>query len=154
MVPKDDPRIIAGGIIDEANSALGLARALTKNDMVSRIIYQIQQELFVVGAECATPSSKLDKLRRRITTNDVYRLRQLIDEIEKDITPAKGFVIPGNSPSSAALHLARATVRRAECAIVRLSRKGQISRDVLTYLDQLSNLLFSLARFESESTTI
>lgn len=154
LVLKDDPRIEVCGIIDEANSMLGLARSLTKNDRVSGIIYQIQQELLAVAAECATPSSKLHKLRHRITSNDVRRLKQLIDELEKDIPPAKGFVIPGSSPSSAALHVARTIVRRAERAAIRLRRKGQVSRDMLAYMNQLSNLLFSLARFEAAYTRL
>jgi len=150
-VPKDDPRIELCGTIDEANSALGLARAIAKSDVVSSIIYQVQQELFIVGAECATPLDHLNKLPRRVTTDNVQRLKQLTDQVEKEMTPAEGFVIPGNTPSSAALHLSRSVIRRAERIAVRLRREGQISKDVLSYLDQLSSLLFSLARFEAQA---
>jgi len=150
-VPKDDPRIELCGTIDEANSALGLARAIAKSDVVSSIIYQVQQELFIVGAECATPLDHLNKLPRRVTIDNVQRLKQLTDQVEKEMTPAKGFVIPGNTPSSAALHLSRSVIRRAERIAVRLRREGQINKDVLSYLDQLSSLLFSLARFEAEA---
>lgn len=148
-VSKDDPRIVVCGIIDEANSALGLARTFTKNDVVSKIIYQIQQELLLAGSECACIPGCLDKLRGRITAHNVNQLKRLIDKIERETKPAKGFVIPGDSPSSATLHLARTIVRRAERAAVKLRRKGQISKDVFTYLDQLSDSLFSLARFEA-----
>lgn len=148
-VPKDDPRFELWGAIDEANSALGLARAITKNNEVSKIIYQIQQELFGLATRCIIPSENSDELQGVITLENVEQLKNITDKIAEKIEPAKGWVISGDTPSSAALHLSRAIIRRAERIAVKLRRQFQIDGNSLLYLNQLSNLLFSLARFEA-----
>jgi len=147
-VTKDCLRVELCGEIDEANSALGIARATAKNKTVSKIIYKIQKELFTVGAECATPLEDLYKLPRRITEEDISSLKRLYDEIKGSVAPVRGFVTPGDSFSSANMHLARTIVRRAERVAVKLRREGQISREIVVYLNILSDLIFYLAIFE------
>jgi len=147
-VTKDSLRVELCGDLDEANSALGIARATVRNKTVSKIIYEIQKELFIVGAECATPLEDLDKLPKRITQDDISSLMRTYEKIKKFIAPVKGFVTPGNQLSSANLHLARTIVRRAERVAVKLRREGQLSKEIVTYLNVLSDLIFYLAIFE------
>jgi len=147
-VTKDSLRVELCGDIDEANSALGVARATGKNKTVSKIVYNIQRELFIVGAECATPLEDLYKLPKRITKKDVSSLKRLYEEIKGSVAPVKGFITPGDSFSSANLHLARTIIRRAERVAVKLRREGQLSREIVAYLDILSDLIFYLAIFE------
>ncbi len=150
-VIKDNIRIELCGDIDEANSALGLARTTSKNRKILNIIYKIQKELFIVGAECATLLTDLHTLPRRITDDDVLSLKKLYEEVKDSVTPVKGFVIPGNTFPSANLHLARTIIRRAERTAVKLHKEGQISRNIIHYLDVLSDLIFYLAVFEEQS---
>ncbi|MFQ6095566.1 MAG: cob(I)yrinic acid a,c-diamide adenosyltransferase [Candidatus Bathyarchaeia archaeon] len=150
-VTKDNIRVDLCGDIDEANSALGLARATIKNRRVSDIIYKIQKELFIVGAECATLVRDLHKLPIRITKDHIHSLKKLYAEMKRSVPPVKGFITPGNSFPSANLHLARTIIRRAERIAVKLRREGKISKNIVDYLDVLSDLIFFLAVFEEES---
>lgn len=147
-VTKDSLRVELCGDIDEANSALGIARATVKSKKVRKIIRSIQKELFIVGAECATPIEFLHKLPRRITEEDISFLTKLYKEIKSSVAPVKGFVTPGDLLSSAHLHLARTIIRRAERVAVKLRREGQLSREIVAYLNVLSDLIFYLAIFE------
>jgi len=144
-VTKDSLRIELCGNIDEANSALGIARATVKNKKISDIIYNIQKELFIVGAECATPMEDLHKLPRRITDDEISYLTRLYNEMKSSVPPVRGFVTPGNSLSSANLHLARTIVRRAERVAVKLRREGRLRKEIVLYLNLLSDLIFYLA---------
>ena len=150
-VTKDSLRVELCGDIDEANSALGVARTTVRNKKVSDIIYKIQKELFTVGAESATPLEHLHKLPRRITMDNVSSLVKLYEEIKSSVAPVRGFITPGNSFSSAILHLARTIIRRAERVAVKLRREGQLSREIVAYLNVLSDLIFYLAIFEEET---
>jgi len=147
-VTKDSLRVELCGDIDEANSALGIARATARNKRVSEIIYKIQKELFIVGAECATPLEDLHKLPKRITQDNISSLMKVYEEIKGSLAPVKGFVTPGDQLSSANLHLARTIIRRAERVAVKLRREGQLSREIVAYLNVLSDLIFYLAIFE------
>ncbi len=151
-VPKSDPRCEAYGTIDEAVSALGLARALSQKTRVQEIVLSIQKDLFTLAAEFATPADQYDKLAARhgtVTDDMVQRLEDLIDDLEKEISMPKAFVIPGASPSSAALDLARTIIRRCERRAVSLKQEGAIQNEaVLRYLNRLADLLFTLARYE------
>ena len=147
-VTKDSLRVELVGDIDEVNSALGVARATARDKKVSKIIQDVQKELFLVGAECGTPIEDLHKLPRRINEDDVSSLKGLYEKVKSSIPPVKGFVTPGDSFSSANLHLARTIIRRAERAAVKLRREGRLSREIVTYLNILSDLVFYLAIFE------
>lgn len=148
-VPKDDPRLEAYGALDEAVSALGLARALETDDTRAARILELQRELFTVGAELATASDSRDKLERHFNTVTPALVDQLEEEthaLERE-HPVTSFVIPGGSPSGAALDLARTFVRRAERATVRVQRDVGLSNpEVLRYLNRCSDLVFMLAR--------
>ena len=151
-VPKDDPHCEAYGTIDEAVSALGLARALVKKERVRDIVYSIQQELFTVGSELATVADQYHKLAAKhwvVTEDMVDRLETTIDELEKAIEMPKVFIIPGASPGAAALDIARTIVRRAERRAVALKGQNMLPNErVLHYLNRLADLVFTLARYE------
>lgn len=151
-VPKCDPRCEAYGTIDEAVSALGLARALSQKERTRDILHRIQEELFIVGAELATAADDYDKLTARhqvVTEEMVNRLEGLIDDFEAEMEMPKKFIIPGASPSSAALDLARTIIRRAERRAAELRNNGMVPNErVLHYLNRLADLAFTVARYE------
>lgn len=148
-VPKYDLRPDTYGTIDEANSALGLARSLARREKVRDILHQIQRELFVVGTELATSPEHYERLSRRIEEKDTQRLEHWMDQLEDEIDLPQAFVIPGAIPSSAALDLARTIIRRAERGVARLKdRTLMTNEEIVKYLNRLSDLLFTLARYE------
>jgi cob(I)alamin adenosyltransferase len=154
-VSKTDPRTEAYGAVDEAISALGVARALIKDRGRHATILRVQSELFTVGAELATDTAEYDKLQQHfmVVTPDVTsRLEVEIDDLERRVPLPDAFVIPGGTPAAAALDVARAVVRRAERRIVGLQQAGQLRNpEVLRYANRLSDLLFMLARAEEGS---
>jgi len=151
-VPKCDPRCEAYGTIDEAVSALGLARALSQKERTRDILHRLQEELFIVGAELATAADDYEKLTARhqvVTEEMVNRLEGLIDDFEAEMEMPKKFIIPGASPSSAALDLARTIIRRAERRAAELRNNGMVPNErVLHYLNRLADLAFTVARYE------
>lgn len=145
---KDDLRIEAYGTVDEASSAIGLAKALTGDDRVREIAERLQRDLYRLGAELATNPSAAGKFA---TTSeaDVAGLDELLVELEAEVPMPDGFILPGATPASGALDLARAIVRRAERRCVSLIRAGGLSNDQpRRYLNRLSLVLFVLGRFE------
>jgi cob(I)alamin adenosyltransferase len=147
-LPKDDPRIEAFGTIDEASSALGLARALSPHARVTSICEELQRALYSLGAELAT-SPDSSKTFATTTAGDVARLEQLMGELEAEVTMPDGFILPGATPASGAIDLARAITRRAERRCVSLERAGGLGNpEVGRYLNRMSLLLFVLGRYE------
>lgn len=146
-VPKDALRIEAYGTVDELNSVLGIVRADNKEPLIDEILEAIQNELFELGADLATPRSISNKLVKRIQSKHAQRLERVIDRLDAQLKPLKAFVLPGGSPVAARLHFARTVCRRAERAVVRLSRNEDIGEDITVYLNRLSDLLFVLARY-------
>lgn len=146
--PKDDVRIEAFGTVDEASSALGLAKALTAHARVRSICEELQRGLYSVGAELGTNPASAGTF---VTTreSDVARLADLIAVLESEVTMPDGFILPGATPASGALDLARAIVRRAERRCLSLERGGGLENpQVRRWLNRLSLLLFVLGRFE------
>ena len=147
-VPKYDPRPDTFGTVDEATSALGLARALTSDTKVKQIIYQVQQELYLLMGELATPPENYEKMGLRMTTEHVQRLEQVENALKAEVEIPNKFIIPGDSPDGAALDLARTIIRRAERMAVKLLHDGVIQNgEVVRYLNRLSDLIFILARY-------
>jgi cob(I)alamin adenosyltransferase len=150
-VPKDDPRVQAYGEVDEANATIGFAAALEPQTFESQLLQTIQRDLFTIGAELATPDpAKLGKALARsgaaIGASEVGALEDVIDNHQAQLTPLKNFILPGGIPKAAAFHLARTVCRRAERAVVTLSRAEKINPSIIHYLNRLSDLLFVLAR--------
>ena len=150
-VPKYDPRPDTYGTLDEASSALGVARAMTENQKIKDIILDVQKDLLVMGAELSSLPDDIDKLAQRISEGDISRLEEIIDELQKDVELPKVFIYPGESVVSAQIDVARTIIRRAERKAARLREDGVIINDEINiYLNRLADMLFTLARFEEK----
>lgn len=138
------------GDVDEANSALGLAIVAVAGDPLALELGRIQNDLFDLGADLATPAGIDGALR--IVPAQVARLEVAIDELNADLPPLTSFILPGGSAAAAALHLARAVTRRAERSAVAAQDAGvELSPDALAYINRLSDYLFVAARHVSRS---
>lgn len=147
-VAKYDPRPDTFGTVDEATSALGLARAMTQDPQVKKIIFDIQNELYYLMAELATTPENYEKMGFRMTAEHVQRLEQVEEALKQEVEIPNKFIIPGNSADGAALDLARTIIRRAERMAVKLLHDGVIENgEVVRYLNRLSDLVFILARY-------
>lgn len=151
-VSKDDRRVLAFGDVDETNAAIGAARATRPPEFADTLLGDIQRDLFAIGGALASPEpTKLPPTKRARMAVSAARVRALekaIDAAERELEPLRHFVLPGGSPKAAALHVARTVCRRAERSVVRLSREERLAggRQILVYLNRLSDLLFVLAR--------
>lgn len=155
-VPKDDRRTAVYGTLDETVSALGVARAGGLIPEVEEIVVRLQREMFVVGAQLATAAENQSKLQAgvsKVTPDMTSRAETDIDLLLERHPLRNEFILPGETMGSAALDLARSTIRRAEREAVTMQRDGLIpDPEVLRYLNRISDLLFALARFhEAES---
>jgi cob(I)alamin adenosyltransferase len=154
-VAKYDPRPDTFGTVDEATSALGLARAVTQDQKVKEIIYHIQQELYLLMGELATPAENYEKIGLRMTPEHVQRLEQVEEELKREVEIPNKFIIPGDTHDGAALDLARTIIRRAERLAVKLLHDGIIeNKEVVRYLNRLSDLVFILARYVEVKSTL
>ena len=148
-VSKADPRPETYGTIDEASSALGLARATATRKQTQAIIISIQKDLQILAAELATGALPQTTPPHRIEATHVHRLENLIADLQKEVSLPKEFILPGKTLSSAAIDLARTIIRRAERRAVLLYQKKIIENpQVLAFLNRLADLLFTLARYE------
>lgn len=153
-VPKDALRIEAYGTVDELNSVLGIVRADNGDQEIDAILEHVQNELFELGADLATPRSLEKRQVKRIEMKDVQELERILDGLEGHLKPLRKFILPGGSPVAARVHFARTVCRRAERIIVRLSRNEDIGEAVIIYLNRLSDLLFVLARYSNHKANI
>jgi cob(I)alamin adenosyltransferase len=144
-VSKSGLRMAAIGEVDEANAAIGVAVAALDEGAITDQLLEIQNDLFDLGADVATPGEIDGALR--IVGSQVERLEREIDAMNADLPPLESFILPGGSASVAALHLARAIVRRAERAAVALNEVEPLNPSLLAYLNRLSDHLFVAARF-------
>ena len=150
-VSKSDLRVEAYGAVDETNACVGLARThLSEDPVFDALLARIQNELFDLGADLATPP-KPDEgpgSALRIVDSQVARLESEIDTLNADLPELKSFILPAGAPAAAALHLARTVCRRAEREAVRLVEAGEpVSGPAMRYLNRLSDLLFVAARW-------
>ena len=159
-VPKDSPRIEAYGTIDELNSIVGLARVFNEEKLsegeayrfLDSVLRQIEDELFDLGSELATPPDFFKEGMYRVSEREVKKLEQLMDECQKELEPLKSFVLPGGGRIGAYLHQCRTVCRRAEREILRLSRVEELNEWSLKYVNRLSDLFFVLSRWISKQT--
>lgn len=157
-VPKDSLRIISYGTIDELNSILGVVRTLAADEpgpatiRLIEILKRLQNELFDLGSELATPQDGAYEGMWRAGAAEVKALERTIDECQKSLEPLQSFVLPGGGRLGAFLHQARTVCRRAEIEILRLSREESVNPEVLAYVNRLSDLLFVLSRWIAHET--
>ena len=158
-VRKDSARITAYGTVDELNAAVGVARAVNQAEIgaagaagasrreLDDILRALQNQLFDLGGELATPLAAAAPGSFRISGMEVKGLEATIDRCLKDLAPLKSFILPGGGRVSALLHVARTVCRRAEREVLRLMREEEIGEWPLAYLNRLSDLLFVLSRW-------
>ncbi len=150
---KDDLRITAYGTVDELNAILGVAVTELMNKELKDVIKSIQNDLFTVGSDLASPLDKENKnlVIPRVDEKFVKRLEGLIDKFDSQLPELKNFILPGGLKGSAVLHHARTVCRRTEREVVAFSKDDAINHQIEVYLNRLSDLLFVLARFENFS---
>ena len=153
-VAKDSARIDAYGTVDELNAAIGVVRAVNgstprakKARELEDVLRRLQNELFDLGGELATPADAFQPGMFRVGAGEVKALEETLDRCQKDLAPLKSFVLPGGGPVSAFLHVARTVCRRAERDVLRLMRQEDVGEWPLAYLNRLSDLLFVLSRW-------
>ncbi|MCH7853014.1 MAG: cob(I)yrinic acid a,c-diamide adenosyltransferase [Proteobacteria bacterium] len=140
-IPKDDARVEAFGTVDEANSAIGtILAAPLLPEPIRRCLVAVQHDLFELGGELCIPG------HAAIEQSFVDRLETDLDAFNADLPPLKDFILPGGGPATAACHVARTIVRRAERRTVTLKRNEDVRDEVIRYLNRLSDLLFVIAR--------
>jgi len=154
-VAKDSPRIEAYGTVDELNAIIGLARVFNAERLkkgkahrwLDGIFRRIQNELFDLGSELATPDDAVYEGMHRVGEGEVKALEALMDQCQKDLQPLKSFTLPGGGRVGGFLHQARTVCRRAERQVLALSRVEPISPWTIAYVNRLSDLLFVLSRW-------
>jgi cob(I)alamin adenosyltransferase len=151
-VSKDDVRTEVYGTLDEAVSALGLARAGKLVERVETIAIRLQREMFMVGAQLATAAENQSKLEdgvSRVSAAMTAKAENEIDQLVDEHPLPQEFLLPGETPGSAGLDMARSIIRRAERQAVAMDRAGILpDSEILRYLNRVSDLLFALARYE------
>lgn len=150
-VQKNNIRINAYGTIDELNSVIGIAVSGDINDEIKFELENIQNVLFQIGSELASPENVKSNIIKRTSEEDVKNLETLIDKFDEKLPPLKNFILPGGNNSAAQLHFARTVCRRAERIIVELKEFELVSKNVLIYVNRLSDLFFVLARYQNLS---
>ncbi len=157
-VSKNSPNTEAYGITDEAVSAMGMARAFTSDQRVNDLLRELQRELFTIAAELATDPDKYELFQQHfqpVTVEMVDHLEEAIDTLEQDFTMPTVFILPGGSPASAAIDLARCIIRTAERRVVAMAEQELLTNGlIMSYLNRLGDLLFVLARYEDRELPI
>ncbi len=145
-VQKHDVRVAAYGTSDEANAVIGLARLHTEGE-ADAMLARIQNDLFDLGADLCTPEDgKRSDGALRIVETQVTRLENEIDAMNESLEPLKSFILPGGTPASSYLHLARTVARRCERLMTELAGTEKVNPDAIKYINRLSDHLFVLAR--------
>lgn len=145
-VPKQSLRVEAYGTVDEANAALGAAKAMLPAGQWRRRVHDVQQRLFVLAAELASDPEGTAILANKINTGDITDLEHLIDDCLAVTGPQREFVVPGRDDRSGAFHQARTVVRRAERRVLTLAETEPVRPELIKYLNRLSDAVYSLAR--------
>lgn len=148
-VPKHHLRVEAYGTIDELNSLLGVVRATQPSQQTDAWLEIVQNQLFHLGADLATPRSAKSSWVTRIGNDKINWLEASIDQMTEQLPPLRNFVLPGGTPAAAQLQVARAVCRRAERIMTALDQSAEIGSDALAYVNRLSDWLFTLARYEN-----
>ena len=143
---KDAPRIEAIGTVDELNAYIGYAQVLIEDTDISDLIARIQNHLFAIGADLATPATHAKAAEFRIREDFTTEMETAIDTLSEELPPLTNFILPGGCTAGAILHIARVVCRRSERCVVHLTREEDVNSEIIRSLNRLSDLLFVLAR--------
>ena len=143
---KDALQFEAIGTVDELNAYIGYAQTLIDDADLSELMARIQNHLFAVGADLATPGTHSKASEMRISADFTTEMETAIDALSEELPPLKNFILPGGCSAGAILHIARVVCRRSERCVVRFSRETDINMEIIRSLNRLSDLLFVLAR--------
>lgn len=154
-ISKNSQRMSVEGNLDELNSLIGLATTQIKNENVKNILLQVQNDLFVIGSEIATPDKgKVNYKVPEITADHVRRIEDFTNEIGNQLEPLQKFILPRGTANAALFHTVRAVCRRTERSIVALAENEKINDEILKYCNRLSSLFFVLARNENKNSNV
>ena len=151
-ISKSHQRIISYGTVDEANAALGIVLVHPLDEDLVNCLTEIQNELFLVGADLSNPN--LNDAKNRVSLALIDKLERYIDQFESELPALTNFILPGGNPAAAQIHYVRTVVRRAETQVVLLSEKDEINSNCIKYLNRLSDLLFVLGRLVNKRNKI
>ena len=143
---KDASQFEAIGTVDELNAYIGYAQTLIDDADLSALLSRLQNHLFAVGADLATPATHTKSAEMRISEDFTTEMEAAIDTLSEALPPLRNFILPGGCPAGAILHIARVVCRRSERCVVRLARETAVNPEILRSLNRLSDLLFVLAR--------
>ncbi len=143
-IAKSHPRIISYGTVDEVNAALGIVLTNSLDDDITKIVTDIQNDLFLVGTDLSNPN--LNDVKNRVSLDMIERLEQYIDKFELELPPLTNFILPGGNNAAAPIHYVRTLVRRAETQVVPVREKDEINSNCIKYLNRLSDLFFVMGR--------
>lgn len=146
-VAKDHERVDLYGDVDELNASLGLAASFLNDEKMRAELFDVQKDLFALGANLANPAHKKQKAKSDFDNDKVAKLESRIDVMEEALKPMTGFILPGGHSAAAALHVSRTICRRAERKLVKLNREEKFDAVFLHFLNRLSDYLFVAARF-------
>jgi cob(I)alamin adenosyltransferase len=149
-IAKTHLRVIAYGTVDELNSVIGVARSLQPGKQADSWLERVQNQLFHLGADLATPLEAESDYVVRVSAAEIAWLEESIDHMTDELPELKNFILPGGTPAAAHLHVARTICRRAERCAVELAQTEAINDQLVPYLNRLSDWLFVLARWENQ----
>ncbi len=153
-VSKSSLRINAYGTVDELNSFIGLALHEVKEDSIRAVLSKIQNQLFVVGSDLASPETEKKIKIERVPKEFSEKIEKVVDKYESELEQLKNFILPDGSRGAAILHICRTIARRAEREVVALNSTEKINQNIIIFLNRISDLFFVLARFENKSSGI
>ena len=145
-ISKDALQIEALGTVDELNAYIGYASTMIDDTEVSDILVRIQNHLFSLGADLATPSTHTQSSQIRITSDFTTEMEEIIDMLSDELPPLTNFILPGGGEAGSVLHITRAVCRRSERCVVRLTQETDVNSEIIRCLNRLSDMLFVLAR--------
>jgi cob(I)alamin adenosyltransferase len=151
-IDKDSLRVESYGTVDELNSAIGFAMKFVEDDSIKNSLKKIQMRLFFVAGELATIEE--GKYKYKVKEEDILALEKIIDDYLPKISGADKFIVPGSSSAAAALHVSRTICRRAERRIITLKRNEEVSDILLKFINRLSDVLYTYARYSESNLTI